>query len=99
MLKELGLSLEQIARLLDQETSAEEIRGMLTLRKAQIEQSLQEESTRLRVVEARLQQIETHGQMQEPDVILKAVPATPFCVFAMCYLVRMRFSVSFAALR
>jgi DNA-binding transcriptional MerR regulator len=78
VLKELGLSLEHIARLLDQETSAEEIRGMLTLRKAQIEQSLQEEIGRLRVVEARLQQIDTHGQMQEPDVILKAMPATPF---------------------
>lgn len=34
VLKELGLSLEQIARLLDRDTSADEIRGMLTLRKA-----------------------------------------------------------------
>lgn len=78
VLKELGLSLEHIARLLDQETSVDEIRGMLTLRKAQIEQSLQQEMERLRVVESRLQQIDTHGQMQEPDVILKAVPATSF---------------------
>jgi DNA-binding transcriptional MerR regulator len=78
VLKELGLSLEQVARLLDQETSVDEIRGMLTLRKAQIEQSVQEEMERLRVVESRLQQIDTHGQMQEPDVILKAVPATQF---------------------
>lgn len=78
VLKELGLSLEHIARLLDQETSVDEMRGMLTLRKAQIEQSVQEEMERLRVVESRLQQIDTHGQMQEPDVILKAVPATPF---------------------
>jgi DNA-binding transcriptional MerR regulator len=78
VLKELGLSLEYIARLLDQETSVDEIRGMLTLRKAQIEQSVQQEMERLRVVESRLQQIDTHGQMQEPDVILKAVPATPF---------------------
>ena len=78
VLKELGLSLEHIARLLDQETSVEEIRGMLTLRKAQIEQTLHEEGERLRVVEARLQQIDTQGQIQEPDVILKAVPATSF---------------------
>jgi DNA-binding transcriptional MerR regulator/effector-binding domain-containing protein len=78
VLKELGLSLEQIARLLDQETSIDEIRGMLALRKAQIEQSVQEEMERLRIVESRLQQIDTQGQMQEPDVILKAVPATPF---------------------
>lgn len=78
VLKELGLSLEQIARLLDQGTSADEIRGMLTLRKAQIEQSVQEEMAQLRVVEARLQQIEAHGQMQEPDIILKSVPAQQF---------------------
>ncbi len=70
--------MEHIARLLDQETSVDEMRGMLTLRKAQIEQSVQQEMEQLRVVESRLQQIEQHGLMQEPDVILKAVPATPF---------------------
>lgn len=78
VLKELGLSLEQIARLLTQNTPAEEIRGMLTLRKAQIEQTVQEEMERLRVVETRLQQIETQGQIQEPDVILKTIPAQQF---------------------
>ncbi|MBA2679739.1 MAG: MerR family transcriptional regulator [Ktedonobacteraceae bacterium] len=77
-LKELGISLEQIARLLDQDTSIEEMRGMLTLRKAQIEQSVQEEMARLRVVESRLEQIDTHGNVQEPDVILKSVPAQQF---------------------
>ena len=78
VLKELGLSLEQIAVLLNQNTSTDQIRGMLTLRKAQIEQSVQEEMERLRVVEARLEQIDAHGQVQEPDVILKAVPAQQF---------------------
>lgn len=47
VLKELGLSLEQIARLVGRDTSAEEIRGMLKLRKAQIEQTVQEELARL----------------------------------------------------
>lgn len=78
VLKELGLSLEQIARLLEQDTSPDEIRGMLALRKAQIEQAVQEELARLRIVEARLQQIDAYGQIQEPDVILKAVPAQHF---------------------
>lgn len=76
--KELGLSLEQIAQLLDQDTSTDEMRGMLTLRKAQIEQSVQSEMARLRMVEARLQQIDAHGQIQEPDVVLKSVPAQQF---------------------
>lgn len=78
VLKELGLSLEQIARLLEQNTSPDELRGMLTLRKAQIEQSVQEEMERLRIVEARLQQIDVHGQIREPDVVLKSVPAQSF---------------------
>ncbi len=75
VLKELGLSLDQIARLLADATSTEELRGMLTLRKAQITQSVQEELARLQMVEARLEQIAAHGQMQEPDVVLKAIPA------------------------
>jgi DNA-binding transcriptional MerR regulator len=78
VLKELGLSLEQIARLVERNPSVEEIRGMLTLRKTQIEQTVQEEMERLRVVEMRLEQLETHGQIQEPDVVLKSVPAQLF---------------------
>lgn len=78
VLKDLGLSLDQIARLLEQETSPEVLRGMLALRKAQIEQTVQEDLTRLRMVEARLDQIEALGQIQEPDVVLKSVPAQPF---------------------
>ena len=50
----------------------------MTLRKAQIEQTVQTEIARLRAVESRLQQINTHGQIQEPDVVLKAVPAQQF---------------------
>ncbi len=78
VLKELGLSLEQIAQLLDRDTSTDEIRGMLTLRKAQIEQSVQEEMARLRIVETRLQQIDAHGQILEPDVVMKSTPAQHF---------------------
>jgi hypothetical protein len=51
---------------------------VLTLRKAQIEQARQEEVARLRRVEARLQQIDAQGQLQEPDVVLKAALAQPF---------------------
>jgi len=75
VLKDLGLSLDQIARLLDQNTSPDEMRGMLTLRKAQITQAMQEDFTRLHRVEARLEQIDTFGQVQDPDVVLKPIPA------------------------
>ena len=76
-LRELGLSLEQIKRLVDDDISVDEIRGMFTLRRAQIEQTLQAEVNRLRTVEARLQHLETGGNPGEYDVvILKSVPST-----------------------
>ena len=74
-LKDLGLSLDQIGRLLNDHVSPDEIRGMLTMRKAQIEQTLQDELTRLRNVEMRISQIETEGDMWTPDVVIKKVPA------------------------
>jgi DNA-binding transcriptional MerR regulator len=73
-LKELGLTLEQIARLVDEEVSAAEIRGMLTLKKAQVEQALNEEITRLRSLEARLQQIDA-PLASTFDIVLKSVPS------------------------
>jgi len=76
-LKELGLSLAQILRLLDEDISAEEIRGMLTMRKAQIEQTLHDELSRVRSIEARLWQIEEKGLLTD-DVVLKAMPAQKF---------------------
>src|SRR5258708_12372040 len=51
---------------------------MLALRKAQIEQSVQEEMARVRMGEECWEQIEGHGQVQESDVILKSVPAQHF---------------------
>ncbi|THF67899.1 MerR family transcriptional regulator [Deinococcus sp. Arct2-2] len=76
--RELGFTLEQIARLLDGQLSLDELRGMLTLRKAQIEQTVQAEAERLRVVESRLRQIEDEGHSTAPDVVMKSVPAQPF---------------------
>ncbi|MGF1514269.1 MAG: MerR family transcriptional regulator [Elainellaceae cyanobacterium] len=76
-LKDLGLSLDQVKHLVEDEVSPEEIRGMLALKKAQIEQTIQTEAVRLRAVESRLQQIEHQGQFQD-DVVLKPLPAQPF---------------------
>ncbi len=73
-LKDLGLSLTQIRHLLDEHISPEEIRGMLTMRKAQIEQTLRDELERVRSIEARLSQIEEQGKLFD-DVVLKAMPA------------------------
>jgi len=77
-LKDLGLSLDQIAKLVDNKISTDEIRGMLMLKKAEVEQSLHEEATRLRHIESRLQQIEQQGALADYDVVLKPGRARPF---------------------
>lgn len=74
VLKELGLGLDQVARILDQDNSAEELRGMLLLRKAQLTQAMQDDFARLHLVEARLDQMDAFGQTQLPDVVVKAIP-------------------------
>jgi DNA-binding transcriptional MerR regulator len=77
-LKELGLSLEQIGPLLAKDLSPTELRSMLTLKRAQLERSLQEEEARLRHIESRIAQIDKRGTAEGFDVIVKSAPATPF---------------------
>ena len=71
-LKELGLSLEQIGPLLEKDLSPTELRSMLTLKRAQLERSLQEEEARLRHIEIRIAQIDREGKAEGFDVIMKS---------------------------
>lgn len=73
-LKDLGLSLDQIAVLLREEPSAEQIRGMLRMKRSEIEARLAEEQGRLGRVEALLRQIEQEGRVPMYEVVLKKVP-------------------------
>jgi DNA-binding transcriptional MerR regulator/predicted transcriptional regulator YdeE len=72
-LKGLGFSLEQIATVLAEGLTPEQIRGMLRLRRAQISQQLVAMQDQLVEVEGRLQQIEREGQLSTYDVLLKQV--------------------------
>lgn len=56
--KELGLTLDQIRRMVDNDLSVGEIRGMLAPCKAQIEKNLQDKIMRMRYIESRIRQIE-----------------------------------------
>lgn len=73
VLKDLGFSLEQIMRLLDEELSPVEIRGMLRLKQAEVQQRVDEEQARLARIEARLRFIEQEGKMPTQEVIIKKV--------------------------
>ena len=72
-LKDLGFSLEQIAHLLDDQLSLEEMRGMLRLKRAEVDQQAQAEQARLVRIEARLRYLETEGKMPEYEVVVKKV--------------------------
>lgn len=71
--KDLGFSLEQIRILQDEQISPTEIRGMLRLRQAELQQHIEGEQTRLARVEARLRQIEQQGAVSDNVVVLKNV--------------------------
>lgn len=74
-LKDLGLSLEEIRRLLAEGLPAAELRGMLRIKQAELERHLAEEQARLGRVAARLRQIEEEDVMPTHEVIVKEAPA------------------------
>ena len=73
-LKDLGLTLEQIGRLVDDEVSTDELRGMLTMKKAHIEQLVQEELARIQNIEDRIRQIDSEGGLSDFEVTIRSIP-------------------------
>ncbi|MDP9381125.1 MAG: helix-turn-helix domain-containing protein, partial [Chloroflexota bacterium] len=74
-LKDLGFSLGEIRGQLDEDPSPAELRGMLRLKRAELERQVAEGRERLAWVEARLRQIEREGMPPVYDVALKSVPS------------------------
>jgi len=73
-LKDLGFSLEQIRLMLADGLTSEQLRGMLTMQRNEVEKRLADEQERLRRIEARLRQIELEDKMPRYDVVLKNTP-------------------------
>ncbi len=74
-LKDLGLVLEDILRLLDDNIEAGGIRSILQAQQAELTRQVQASQQRLARVAARLKQIELEGKMPEHEVLLKTVEA------------------------
>lgn len=70
-LRDIGFGLEQIRQVLDEAISVEELRGMLRLRRAQIEQAVGEEQERLHRVEAHLRALEWSDTVTLQDIVIK----------------------------
>lgn len=75
VLKELGLSLEQIRSLVSDNITPSEIHVILSHQREQVIQTLKQEIARLRQIETRLEQLAQYGSLPAaPRVILKHVP-------------------------
>lgn len=72
-LKELGLSLEQIGSMLDEDLPASQIRGMLRLKQAEIQQGVREAQRQIDMIEFRLRMIEAEDKFPDLDIVIKSL--------------------------
>jgi DNA-binding transcriptional MerR regulator len=70
-LKDLGFTLQQVQAILEEKVTAAELRGMLKLRRAEIQALIEAETTRLARVEARLMTIEDEARVPADGVVIK----------------------------
>lgn len=73
VLKGLGFSLADIGQMVDGDLDSGELRGMLRLRRAQLQRQADDALEKLQQIEIRLKQIEQEGNMPAIDVLLKQV--------------------------
>lgn len=74
-LKELGFSLREVGEVMRGGVGSAELRGMLRLRRAELEWQVRDDRHRLARVEARLRLVEGEQATAEPDVTTKGVEA------------------------
>ena len=72
-MKNLGLSLDEIARLLRHDVSVEHILGLLHSKQAEIKQRLSAEAERLERVEEWLAEAQKEGKLPEYEVTIKKI--------------------------
>lgn len=74
-LKDLGFTLEQVGHLLTDEVTAEELRGMLRLRRAELAEEAKVTAARLLSVEHRLAIIDKEDTMSTQEFVVTSLPA------------------------
>ncbi|HBY24216.1 MAG TPA: MerR family transcriptional regulator [Propionibacteriaceae bacterium] len=73
-LKDLGFTLDQVRRIMVEDVGPDELRGMLRLRRIELEDEARAVGTRLAAVESRLRMIDKETIMSA-DFVIKALPA------------------------
>ena len=74
VLKELGLSLDEIVKVMQANSSSVELRDLLHVRREELARSLAAEQERLRQLDTRIAQIETAGELVADDVLVRSDP-------------------------
>lgn len=70
-LKDLGFSLAEVARVLNEDVSTVALRQMLRLKEAEIQQNIQQEQTRLQRIQTRLKQLELEDKVSTYNMVVK----------------------------
>ena len=76
VLKDLGFTLQQVTSIMGEQLGTAELRGMLLLRRAELQQQISSGEAQLAQVEARLLAIESEAG-EPPSVVVKPVAAVP----------------------
>ncbi len=72
-LKGLGLTLQQVGRILADDVGAGELRDLLRVRQAELAAQIEADTSRLAQVESRLRTIESEGAMPAVEVVVRSV--------------------------
>ena len=72
-LRDLGFSLEQIAGMLEEDLSADQLLGMLKLKRAEVEEQMKSEQQKLRRLEVRIRQMSEAPEGATYDVVLRDI--------------------------
>lgn len=75
VLKDLGVTLEQVRAILDGQVNTDQLEGMLRLRQAQLQARVAADTDRLASIEAKLAMIGGNRPTNSEDVVLKELPA------------------------
>ncbi|MBI3241252.1 MAG: MerR family transcriptional regulator [Chloroflexi bacterium] len=73
-LKDLGFSLEQIATMLTDDLTAQQLSDMLAMKQIELEKQLEDGRMQIARVTARQRQIEAEGKISPYEIIVKEIP-------------------------
>ena len=72
-LRDLGFSLEQIAGMLEEDLSTDQLLGMLKLKRSEVEEQMKSEQHKLRRLEVRIRQMSESPKHANYDVVLRDI--------------------------